>query len=305
MNFFSDSIQLFLAVLERGSFSAAARFLGKVPSAVSMGIANLEAELGYALFDRSHREPVPTPLALALAPHARLIADQLRQLQVHAVELSLGLESKLAVAVVDDIDKQRVLAAIKLIAERYPLLEVEVLIAPQDDVLQLLHSGRVSVAVAFAGLSVNALEYFQYVGSERMTACIAARHPLFQASDGSLYLEDLIQVRQVVVASRDLPISDTRPLVGESRWRTDSLAMALHMVEAGIGWGNFPLSVLRPLFAAGRLQRLRFKNIDNGLTLPVHAVWLKSQPLQKGALALVQLLSGQDPALDSPPVPVA
>ncbi|WP_430446103.1 MAG: LysR family transcriptional regulator [Pseudomonas piscis] len=305
MNFSSDSIQLFLAVLERGSFSAAARFLGKVPSAVSMGIANLEAELGYALFDRSHREPVPTPLALALAPHARLIADQLRQLQVHAVELSLGLESKLAVAVVDDIDKQRVLAAIKLIAERYPLLEVEVLSAPQDDVLQLLHSGRVSVAVAFAGLSVNALEYFQYVGSERMTACIAARHPLFQASDGSLYLEDLIQVRQVVVASRDLPISDTRPLVGESRWRTDSLAMALHMVEAGIGWGNFPLSVLRPLFAAGRLQRLRFKNIDNGLTLPVHAVWLKGQPLQKGALALVQLLSGQDPALDSPPVPVA
>ncbi|PTT04016.1 LysR family transcriptional regulator, partial [Pseudomonas sp. HMWF006] len=28
----------------------------------------------------------------------------------------------------------------------------------------------------------------------------------------------------------------------------------------------------------------------NGLVLPVHAVWLKSQPLQKGALALVELL---------------
>ena len=57
MNFNSDSIELFLAVIERGSFSAAARALGRVPSAVSMGIANLEAELGYPLFDRSHREP--------------------------------------------------------------------------------------------------------------------------------------------------------------------------------------------------------------------------------------------------------
>ncbi|MFP3374349.1 LysR substrate-binding domain-containing protein, partial [Pseudomonas sp. SIMBA_068] len=81
---------------------------------------------------------------------------------------------KLSIAVVDDIDKQRVLAAIKLIAERYPLLEVELLSAPQDDVLHLLHSGRVSVGVAFAGLSVNALEYFQYLGCERMIACICA-----------------------------------------------------------------------------------------------------------------------------------
>ena len=66
MNFNSDSIELFLAVIERGSFSAAARALGKVPSAVSMGIGNLEAELGYSLFDRSHREPQPTAMALSL-----------------------------------------------------------------------------------------------------------------------------------------------------------------------------------------------------------------------------------------------
>ncbi len=57
MNFSSDNIELFLAVLDRGSFSAAARALRRVPSAVSMGIANMEAELGFALFDRSHREP--------------------------------------------------------------------------------------------------------------------------------------------------------------------------------------------------------------------------------------------------------
>lgn len=42
MNFSSDNIQLFLAVLDRGSFSAAARALQRVPSAVSMAIGNLE-----------------------------------------------------------------------------------------------------------------------------------------------------------------------------------------------------------------------------------------------------------------------
>lgn len=289
MSFNSDSIELFLAVIERGSFSAAARQLGKVPSAVSMGIANLEAELGYPLFDRSHREPQPTAMAQSLVPHARLIAEQLKQLRVHAVELSLGLESKLSIGVVADIDRRRLLLAIKLIAERHPLLDIEVLTAPQDDVLAMLHSGRVSVCLAFAGLSVNVLEQFQFVGSERMIATLAADSPLLQGRD--VFLEDLVQVRQIIVASRDLPISETRPLVAESYWRTDSLETAMEMVEAGLGWGNFPLSVVQPWLEAGRLKRLSFRNIENGLVMPVHAVWLKSQPLQKGAQALVDLLS--------------
>ena len=291
MSFNSDSIELFLAVIERGSFSAAARSLGRVPSAVSMGIANLEAELGYLLFDRSHREPVPTAMAAALVPHARLIAEQLKQLQVHAIELSLGLESKLSIAVVADLDKRAVLAAIKVIARRFPLLDIELLTAAQDDVLAMLHSGRVSVCLAFAGLSMNVLERFQFVGSERMIATLSADYPLVPGQD--LFLEDLVHLRQIIVASRDLPISDTRPLLGESHWRTDTLAMALVMVEAGLGWGNFPQSVVQPLLDAGRLQRLNFRNIENGLVLPVHAVWLKSQPLQKGALAFVELMANQ------------
>ena len=291
MSFNSDSIELFLAVIERGSFSAAARSLGRVPSAVSMGIANLEAELGYLLFDRSHREPVPTAMAAALVPHARLIAEQLKQLQVHAIELSLGLESKLSIGVVADLDKRAVLAAIKVIARRFPLLDIELFTAAQDDVLAMLHSGRVSVCLAFAGLNMNVLERFQFVGLERMIATLSADYPLVPGQD--LFLEDLVHLRQIIVASRDLPISDTRPLLGESHWRTDTLAMALDMVEAGLGWGNFPQSVVQPLLDAGRLQRLNFRNIENGLVLPVHAVWLKSQPLQKGALAFVELMANQ------------
>lgn len=291
MSFNSDSIELFLAVIERGSFSAAARSLGRVPSAVSMGIANLEAELGYLLFDRSHREPVPTAMAAALVPHARLIAEQLKQLQVHAIELSLGLESKLSIGVVADLDKRAVLAAIKVIARRFPLLDIELLTAAQDDVLALLHSGRVSVCLAFAGLNMNVLERFQFVGLERMIATLSADYPLLPGQE--LFLEDLVHLRQIIVASRDLPISDTRPLLGESHWRTDTLAMALDMVEAGLGWGNFPQSVVQPLLDAGRLQRLNFRNIENGLVLPVHAVWLKRQPLQKGALAFVELMANQ------------
>nr|WP_233092211.1 LysR family transcriptional regulator [Serratia odorifera] len=293
VNFSSDNIELFLAVLDRGSFSAAARALRRVPSAVSMGIANMEAELGFQLFDRSHREPVPTAMALALAPHARLIADQLKQLHIHAIELSQGLESTLSIGVASDINSSALLTAVTTLAERYPLLNIEVLTAPQDDVLHMLHQGRVGVCLAFGGLNVNINEQFHFVGSESLIATLSAQHSALRHADAALYLEDLVNVRQIIIASRDLPMADLRPRVAESYWRTDSLQMALNMVEAGLGWGNFPQSLIAPLLAQGRLTRLKFKNTKNALRLPIHLIWLKHQPLDKAARELVALMRQQ------------
>jgi len=51
MPFPPEQVPLFLAVLDTGSFSAAARQLGRVPSAVSMAVGQLEAELGLQLFE--------------------------------------------------------------------------------------------------------------------------------------------------------------------------------------------------------------------------------------------------------------
>ncbi|WP_369990599.1 LysR family transcriptional regulator [Pseudomonas xanthosomatis] len=293
MNFSSDTILLFLAVLDRGSFSAAARTLGRVPSAVSMAIGNLEAELGYALFERGPREVRPTAQALALEPHARLIGEQLGLLAVHALELSRGLESSLAIAVVPDIDQRPLLHAIAQLGERHPLLDIELLAAPQEEALHLLDSGRVCLALAFAGLQVDARRSFQHIAMESLVATLSPQHPAYR--EGRIRnLEDLVNLRQVLVCSRDLPLSDPRPLIGTSHWRTDSYDLAVQMVEAGLGWGDLPLSRVGPLIDAGRLVRLAFGNTRNELQLPVHAFWLKQQPLGQAARALVKLLSSAD-----------
>ena len=57
MNFSSDTIELF-SPSSTAALSGAARALGRVPSAVSMGIANLEAELGFALSSEPTAKPV-------------------------------------------------------------------------------------------------------------------------------------------------------------------------------------------------------------------------------------------------------
>ena len=54
-----------------GSFTAAARKLGKRQSTVSEAIANLEIDLGVQLFDRSTRTPTLTDAGRALLPQVQ------------------------------------------------------------------------------------------------------------------------------------------------------------------------------------------------------------------------------------------
>ena len=147
MAFSSDSVQVFLAALDHGSFSAAARALSRVPSAVSMTIAHLEAELDVQLFDRSGREPRPTAAARALEPQARLLAGQLQQLNAQALALTQGLEERLTLAIAPELLAARWTGPLATLASEYPLLQVEVLTAPQVDALALLHSGRAQLAL--------------------------------------------------------------------------------------------------------------------------------------------------------------
>jgi hypothetical protein len=52
-----DQLRTFIAAVDEGSFSAAGRKLRRAQSVVSQTLANLEAQLGVKLFDRSARYP--------------------------------------------------------------------------------------------------------------------------------------------------------------------------------------------------------------------------------------------------------
>ncbi|MEG0281188.1 MAG: LysR family transcriptional regulator [Morganella sp. (in: enterobacteria)] len=290
MPFTSDNLQLFLTVLEKGSFSAAARALHRVPSAVSMAIGNLEAELGFALFDRDGRAPVPTENALALAPYAKEITDKLHQLNVFTRELTQGVESTLAIGVATDVNPQCLFTALQILNQRYPLMKTELLSAPQDDILPLLHQGCIQLALVFGGLYVDPREQFHCIGHESLVATISASHPSLSLQS-SVYIEDLVQIRQIIIASHHHTLSDIRTQVATKTWQTDNFAMALGLVKAGIGWGNLPESMIQTELAAGTLRALSFRNTRNGLVLPVHIVSLKGDVLKRGAQDCIGLLT--------------
>ena len=312
MAFSSDSVHLFLAVLDHGSFSAAARALGRVPSAVSMAMGHLEAELDMALFDRRGREPRPTAAARALEPQARLLAGQLLQLNAQALALTQGLEERLTLAIAPELLAARWTGPLAALAHEYPLLQVEVLTAPQGDALALLHSGRAQLALVFERPSIDGREGFQEVGTETLVAVMAPEHPVITEARAAalargqppmqavLREEHLTTTRQIVVASRDLAQTDPRFVFARHHWRTDNHLAALGLIEAGLGWGWQPRALVQPRIEAGRLVEMPFDNLSNGTALWVDVVWSKERPLGLGAARFVALMrSDKDQGRDA------
>src|SRR2546427_2031862 len=70
-----DQLRTFIAAVDEGSFSAAGRKLRRAQSVVSQTLANLEAQLGVKLFDRSSRYPKLTDEGRSLLIDARSVAD--------------------------------------------------------------------------------------------------------------------------------------------------------------------------------------------------------------------------------------
>ncbi len=308
MAFNSDSVQVFLTVLDQGSFSAAARALSRVPSAVSMTMAHLEAELDVQLFDRSGREPRPTAAARALEPQARLLAQQLQQLNAQALALTQGLEERLTLAIAPELLAARWRGPLAALAHEYPLLQVEVLAAPQVDALALLHSGRAQLALVFERPSIDGREGFQEVGTETLVAVIAPEHPVLAGARAAAHArgepperamlreEHLTTTRQIVVASRDLGQTDPRFVFARHHWRTDNHLAALGLIEARLGWGWQPRALVQPRIAAGTLVEMPFENLSNGTALWVDVVWSKERPLGLGARRFVALMETADRA---------
>jgi len=291
MAFSSDNVHVFLAVLDHGSFSAAARALSRVPSAVSMTIAHLEAELAVQLFDRAGREPRPTPAARALEPQARLLAGQLLQLNAQALALTQGLEERLTIAIAPELLAGHWTGPLAALAADHPLLQVEVLAAPQADAVALLHAGRAQLALVFERPSIDGREGFHEVGSETLVAVIAPQHPVMQAAGGTALSEvHLTTTRQIVVASRDLAQTDPRFVFARHHWRTDNHLAALGLIEAGLGWGWQPRALVEPRIQAGTLVEMPFTNLSNGVALWVDVVWSKERPQGLGARRFVELV---------------
>jgi DNA-binding transcriptional LysR family regulator len=94
-----DQLSVLLAVVEAGSFTAAAKRLGRATSAVSYAIDTLEQQLGLSLFDRgTTKKPKLTRQGEAIVSEARAVTQSVDTLRARVKGLLDDLEPEMSVA---------------------------------------------------------------------------------------------------------------------------------------------------------------------------------------------------------------
>ncbi len=134
----AEALEAFVEAAAAGSFSGAARVLGKRQSSISESIARLEDDLGVSLFDRQGRYPLLTAAGEQLLDQARAVLSAHDRLANRATQLAAGVEPRLTLVISDTYQPTRYEALLTELDQRYPDLEFECLIAEDADVLSLV-----------------------------------------------------------------------------------------------------------------------------------------------------------------------
>lgn len=253
-----DQLRTFAAVADAGSFRAAAARLSRAQSAVSQTVANLEAELGMQLFDRSGYRPTLTPSGKALLADARTILQKVAFMRGRARGLGQGVELDMAI-VVDTLFPLATLgAALSELHDAYPSVEMRVAVAALGGPLAALRERRCTLGIMVgenfrdSGIELEAL------GSVTTVAVAAARHALaapgHTAPLGGAELADHLQI----VLEDPTPLSQGRDfdVLSPGTWRVSAQDVKHALIVAGLGWGRLPLWAVERDLADGRLVRI-------------------------------------------------
>ncbi|MET0283298.1 MAG: LysR family transcriptional regulator [Polyangiales bacterium] len=250
-----DQLRAFVTVVEEGSFSAAARKLKRVQSAISTAMANLEAQLGVALWDRSTKIASLTDAGRAVLGSARRVlseVDGLRRLTASMVD---GLEASVSLCVDALFPVPSLITMCKGFTVQFPEVALRIDTQVMSAVAERVLSGDATLGVVsplglLPGLERRALTAL------RMIPVVSPKHALAQRK-GCIPEAQLAQAVQIVLSERaDAGVAD-QAVLSSRTFRVADLHTKHLMLRAGLGWGNLPEQLVREDLQKKKLVAIR------------------------------------------------
>lgn len=175
-------LRAFLAVVDLGSFSDAARQIGVSQPAVTMQIKALEAEVGATLLDRRYHRVELTGAGAALLPRARSVIADLAQAREDIAALSDTLTGRLVIAASTTPGDYLVPCFLGGFLKANPQVQVEIDIYDTAAATAVVESGHADLAVCGAKEPSAKLE-FRELGMDELVLICPPSHRLAGKTD--------------------------------------------------------------------------------------------------------------------------
>jgi DNA-binding transcriptional LysR family regulator len=295
-----DQLRILIAVAETGSFSAAARRLHRVQSAISQSIQSLETALETVIFDRSAKPPKLTDAGRVLLDDAHHIVRSVDMLRARAESMAAEVEPELTLAVDPIFPSAVLMASLKALSETFPWLPVTLFTEGLGGPEQRLRDGVARLAL-YAPLPTGAQDLeIEFLASITMTAVVASQHPL-AVEEGPLTRDALERHVQLVLTDRTpLTSGFTGNIMSLRVWRFADLGSRLDYLLAGFGWCYMPLHLVEDHIAAGRLRRLDIvEHRGRVFSFPIHAIHERGRTPGRAGRWLLDDLRRRLPAIEA------
>jgi DNA-binding transcriptional LysR family regulator len=261
-----EALSMMDTIARTGSFAAAARELGKVPSALTYSVRQLEDALDVLLFDRRSRQARLTAAGAELLEEGRRLLVEIDAVANRVRRVATGWEGQLTIAMDAVISMPTVLDITQSFCALDPQgaagaglggpgtrlrLRTEVLAGTWEALVR----GQADLAIGVgmnspppSGVAVEPLGEMPFV------FVVAPHHPLAGAK-APLTDADVLRHRAVAVAdsARQLAPLTVNLLPGQDVLTVSSMLDKAAAIRRGLGCGFLPEPMVRPWLAAGTL----------------------------------------------------
>ena len=160
----------FIAVVEAGGFSAAARRTGNSQSAISKAVGALEKRLGVALFNRSTRSVTLTDQGRKYYDRTKPLVDEIDEADNELTSSRLNLSGSIRIAAASTFGRLHVLPLIPQLLAHNPGLQVDVILS---DFVRDMVEDRIDLAIRVG--PVNELDVVVKRVASTPLVCVGSR----------------------------------------------------------------------------------------------------------------------------------
>jgi DNA-binding transcriptional LysR family regulator len=285
-----DQLRTFIAAVDEGSFSAAGRKLRRAQSVVSQTLANLEAQLGVKLFDRSARYPRLTDEGRSLLADARSVADNVDGFKARARAMREGLEPELSVAVDVMLPMEALTRAAAHSRKTYPHTPLRLYVEALGGVAKPVLDRHCSIGVIGSlplvpeELHAEALLNIEFVTVVSPSHRLATMRGVIPAAAIAKQVQLVLTDRTALTEGRNFGVLS--PLT----WRLADLGAKHAFLKAGLGWGHMPLHMVKADLDNRALVKIRVEGNPRDMSLAMKVVYRKDAPPGPAARAFIAQL---------------
>ena len=253
-------LRYFLAVIDCGSFSKAAKQLNVAQPTLSVGIGKLERLLGASLFHRTSKWVHITEAGSRLAAHARRIENEFNLAEAAVVDMRPARALRLGV--ISTYPMSQIADTLKTARRSTDGERLQIIPGNERELLQRLSRGQVDVALTIVRRDSDRFTA-EPLFTEHYALAMPSGHPM--ADKATIAAEDLSDNTMIVrrhcevlaETSRHFTERGVRPFFA-FRGTNDEQVLAL--IQVGLGVTVMPAcyaakGVVRPLLSGFNLKR--------------------------------------------------